>query len=156
MTAGKSTGMFGEDPKADQPAPTLAKGRDVLGIQGPDESSNGVHVELIRVAVAAGQLVRSAESDQIGSDTAMTRAGEHGNHLAVEVTPGGLAMHEQDGVGVARSLVQVVKAIAVHLDVMGLEGKVRQILEAIVRGAQDAGLDFVYGRAWFIHDVRPS
>ena len=95
----------------------------------------------VGVDAALGWFVALAEPDQVGCDHAMSGGNEQRDHLAIEVAPGRLTVHAQDGCGVGRPLVEVVhtKGAAVvvgDVDVVRRERIVGQSGEAFIGGAQ--------------------
>jgi hypothetical protein len=94
-------------------------------------------MQLIRVVLTPRQLIGSAESDQIWSDTTMPCLDQRRDHFPVQVGPRRLAMHQQDGSCIARALVQEMDPVTVDVYVMRRERKIREALKAIVRRSQN-------------------
>src|SRR6478672_1783794 len=89
---------------------------------------------VVAVPSPIGRLVGATEAGQIRADRAAAALNERPEHLAVQVSPGRLAVEADHGI--ARALVDVMETQAVDLRVMGFEVVARQALEALVRSAK--------------------
>ena len=92
---------------------------------------------LIGVVLAPDRLVAAAEPDEVDRDGAQPRVDQHRDHPAVQVAPGRLAVQQQHDRRVGGTLVEVMHAEAVDLDVVGGERKIGEVGEALVRGTQN-------------------
>src|SRR5690348_2367418 len=134
--AGESIGILGGDAQADETTPVLSIEGCAAEIEGTDERCNRVDVELIRVIVFVHRLVRTPEAEKIGGDDAIAGGGDRRNHFAIEVAPGWLAVHHQDGPGVSRSFIEVMHAAAGDFEIAGSEVVAGKIGETFVRRAE--------------------
>ena len=55
--------------------------------------------------------------------------------MPVEITPRGLAMHQKNGLAIARALIDIVNAVAFNLHIIRLKRIVGEIGEPLIRGA---------------------
>jgi hypothetical protein len=139
---GEAVRLPGDEAQADETAPVLAEEGDVPQIEPVEEGlAHPLDVAGVGVVGALRGLVAAAEADEVRDDDPVPGLHEGRDHGAVQVAPGGLAVHEQHRRGVAGSLVEVVDpqrpALAVvDLDVVGLEVETGQALEAVVGSAQ--------------------
>ncbi len=82
-------------------------------------------------------LVGTAEAEKIRGDDALARGDKGGDHLAVEIGPGGLAMQAERDRRVARPFVEIMHAQAPGaVAITGNERIAGQDGKAFVRGAQ--------------------
>src|SRR5439155_18540280 len=114
----------------------------VSQVERIEHGTHPVDMALVGVVVARYRLVGAAESDEIGGDGAEARAGDHGDHLPVEVRPRRLAVEHEHRRRVARALVDVVHAkraaVAVgNFDVVRLERIAGQVGESLVGRADE-------------------
>ena len=93
----------------------------------------------VGVRALGGGLVGAPEADLVGDQHAVPEIEEVAHHVAVEVTPGRLAVEEEDGSrSVTRAFVEVchAKRIAtgrvLHIRVLGSEGKIGKIGKSLV------------------------
>ena len=100
-------------------------------------------MKLIRVHVHVRRFVRTAEADEIGDDTAVPRRRQNRDHLPVQERPRRFTVQKQYRVAVARSLVEVVHAVAVDFLVMRFKVEIGQILEPFVRRPKNARSNFI-------------
>ena len=107
------TGRGGEDGQADGAAPVLHDQCHVGEADGGDELRQPVDMGPHRVRRPGHGLVGAPEADQVRGHGAQPVLGQAGHHRAVEVRPRGLAVQQEDGLGVGRALVDVVHAQAV-------------------------------------------
>ena len=130
-------GCSAGQPQTDQPAPVLAEQvqRPVapLGCGGGcfQEAAHPFDVARIGVGRALDGLVGAAEADQVRDHHPMPGAGQHRDHLAVQVAPGRLAMQQQDR---GRAVVRVVRPVGV----VRVVGVVRPV-GVVVRPGHDVG-----------------
>ena len=97
---GEAVGVLADQAQADEPAPVLADQRDVAQVEPVEEQlAHPLDVAGEGVVGALGGLVRAPEADQVGGDDLQPGCGEHRDHRAVEVGPGGLAVQEQHDAG---------------------------------------------------------
>ncbi|OQC02780.1 MAG: hypothetical protein BWX79_02756 [Alphaproteobacteria bacterium ADurb.Bin100] len=87
------------------------------------------------------RLVAFAEADQVGRNHAVALRGKHGNHLAVQVAPGRVAMQAEPGHrGVGRAFIKVVQAQSSEagqvVEVVRRPGVSRQTGKAVLGRAQ--------------------
>ena len=134
--------MLTDEAQADEAAPVLADQGDVAEVEPVEqELAHPLDVAGERVVAAFGGLVGAAEADQVRGHDLQPGAGQDRDHLAVEVRPGRLAVHEQHHRGGGVSLAQVVHpegaAVAIgDLRVVGLEVEAGQAGEACIGGAE--------------------
>jgi len=74
-----------------------------------------VHVALITVRVDVRGFVGFTKTDQIRRYHPVPCGCANGNHMAVEVRPGRLAVHHQHRAGVGGAFIDVVHAQSAHL-----------------------------------------
>jgi hypothetical protein len=99
----------------EQSAPVLTHEQDAIQLQPLDESHQHRAVPVERVPRGIGRLVRATEANEVGGHHAHTGAGEHRDHVAVQVRPRRIAVQTQLGHrGLARALVDVVDAQAIQ------------------------------------------
>ena len=140
--AGEPIGVLADEAQADEPAPVLAHERDGTQIEPIEEQlAHPFDMAGERVVDAFGRLVRAPEPDQVGRHDLQPGRREDWDHLAVEVRPRRLAVHEQDDGRRGVALSQVVHPQGAPLGVGDL-GIVRgeaisgQVGEAVVGSAQ--------------------
>ena len=90
----KSLGHLYCERQSQQTTPVVTHQRNTVEIQVLNECCQRVVMQREGIARAIPQLVRSAETDEVRRNHAMV-PGEAGNKLAIEVTPGGLAVQAQ-------------------------------------------------------------
>ena len=90
----------------------------------------------IRVVGWVGRLVGAAKTDQVRRQHAVASGDQYRDHLAVQVRPGGLAVHQQHRVGLARALIDIGHAQATELQVARGVGEIGQAGKAGFGGAQ--------------------
>jgi hypothetical protein len=81
-------------------------------------------VALIGIVAAICGLIRAAESDEVGSDCTIAMLDEDRNHVAVEITPRWLAVHQQYRIAIRITLINVVDAEIVNLYIVRRKQKV--------------------------------
>ncbi len=139
---GEPLRVLAHEAEADEPAPVLAHQRQVAQVEPVEEQlAHPLHVTGERVVAALGGLVRAAEPDQVGRHDLQPRCGERRDHLAVEVRPRGLAVHEEHDRCRGVALAQVVHAQGAPLavgdvGVARLEVVAGQAGEPVVGGAE--------------------
>ncbi len=74
----------------------------------------------VGVVALLGWFVAATETHQVGGDHPMPGRNEHGDHVAVEVAPGGLTVHQQYRGGIGRALVEVVHPHGATVRFIGL------------------------------------
>ncbi len=127
------SGALGQQPETERPAPVLHEERHVAEAGGVGELGHPADVPPHGVGGAGQRLVRAAEADQVGRDDAQAVLHQSGDHGAVQVGPGGLAVQHEHRLGAGRALVDVVQAEPVgQRDVVRGEGIARQVGEALV------------------------
>ena len=90
-------GMLGHEAQADEATPVLADEGDVGQLELVEErGAHPLHVAGIGVVATRAGLVRATEAHQVGRDDPEARARERPDHLAVQIAPRRLAVHEQD------------------------------------------------------------
>ena len=72
------------------------------------------------VRLLAGRLLGQAEADHVGDDDAVSRVHQRRDDVAVEETPGRIAVQQQDGI--AGALIDVMHPPAIDPRVAGGEG----------------------------------
>ena len=117
--------MLGDESEPDEPAPVLADEGDLAEVETLEHGTHPVDVALVGVVVGRGRFVGAAEADEIGCHSAATCRGKERDHLPVEIRPRRLTVQEEDGWGGLRSLVEVVDAEAVDLEIVRAEGVAR-------------------------------
>ena len=141
--AGEAIGMLADEPQADEATPVLADERDVAQVERVEE--RGAHpLDVARRRCSRSRAVGLSERPKPTRSGATQRspaAGEHRDHLAVQVAPRRLAVHQQHDRRVARALVEVVDAQRAvvagrDLDVVRREREAGQVGEAVVGGAE--------------------
>ena len=92
--------------------------------------------------VALGRwLVRAPTADQIDRNHPMARRQEAGDHVAIEIGPGRIAVDQHDGLSVSRAFIDIVDpniAAILVLDgqIVRLPRKIRQVGKTVFGGAQ--------------------
>ena len=138
----EAIGVLGHQSQPDEAAPVLPDEGEVAQVELVEQGrAHPLDVPGIGVVVLRVGLVGATEADEVGGDGAEARVDEQRDHLAVEVAPRRLAVHEQDGGSVGPALVEVVDAeppafTVVDLHVVRGEGKVGQRGEARVGCAE--------------------
>ena len=130
-----AVGVLDRPAQPDRAAPVLDDDGDVLEVERVEVAADRLDVAVVRVPALVGRLVGAAEADEVGADHAVPARDEPVEHVPVEVAPARLAVEAEDGR--PAPLVEVVQAQAVDLDVVGLVGEARQVLEALVGRAED-------------------
>ncbi|CFE46888.1 Uncharacterised protein [Mycobacterium tuberculosis] len=97
-------------------------------------------VPQVGVVLDASRLVGAAEADQVGREHTVPGGGERRNHGSVQITPGGLAVQQDDRRTVARALVDVVHSQRLgvagrHIDIVRCKRVAHQVFEPGVWGA---------------------
>jgi hypothetical protein len=113
-------------------------------------------VTLIGVIILLCRLIGTAEADEIGSQEPIPSLCQRRDHLAVQVGPGGFAVHEEDHLAVTRSLVYVMDPqratfSILNIEIIGGEGIVLQFRESLIRGSQGS-----HGKDYIKQDTRPA
>ncbi len=104
-----------------------------------EKGAHPFHVTRVGVVATLGWFVRSTESDQIRSHDLQAGSGEHGNHRAVQIRPGGLAVEQQDDRRVRRAFAHIVDPQGTpfpipHLCVARGRSQNREVQRSIRRG----------------------
>ena len=139
---GVPVGVEREHPQSDEPAPVLPEERDVTQVEVIEQQlAHPLDVAGVGVVALLGRLVAAPESHQVGGDHPVSGGNQRGDHVAVQVAPRWLAVHQQDRRGVGRPLVEVVHpqraAFAVgDVGVVRFERIPVESVESIVRCAQ--------------------
>ena len=121
----------------DRAAPVLDDDRGAGEVEAVEDAGDLLDVAVVAVPVEIGRLVGAPEAGEVRTDHPVAARHERRQHLAVQVRPRRLAVEADDGA--TRTLVEVVHPEAVHLGVVGLEVVARQVLEALVWGAEEVG-----------------
>ena len=79
--------MIDEVANTNQSAPVLTKQRDMTEIECSDQGVHDVDVKLIGVGPAIGKFVRSAKTDEIRRNHAVSAGDEDRDHFAIQETP---------------------------------------------------------------------
>ena len=95
----KALGELRNESKSDEPAPVLAYQGEIVELVCGEPLGHPVNMTLIGVVGHCGGFVAAAKAHEVGGNHAVPSGGKDGNHFAVEVTPGGLTVHAQDGFG---------------------------------------------------------
>ena len=90
----------------------------------------------IRVVGWVGRLVGAAKTDQVRRQHTVASGHQYRDHLAVQVRPGGLAVHQQHRRGLARALIDIGHAQAIEFQVTRGVRKIGQAGKAGFGGAQ--------------------
>src|SRR3954469_6665274 len=130
-----AVGILDREAEADRAAPVLDDERDVLQIELPREARDRLDMAIVGVPLAFGRLVGAAEAEVVRRDAARD-ARERRDHLAVEKRPRRLAVQQQDRV--TFTLVEVMHAQSVLVEVVRLEREARQVREPSVGRPIDA------------------
>ena len=125
------------DPQADDAAPVLAEERHVAQRQRIEDRMVPADVPSIGVDLRIDRLVRATEADVVPRDHPQSRRSEDRDHLAVEIGPGRLSVHEHDQGAVGGPLLDVVDPQAVDLDPVRRERVARESGEALVGRADE-------------------
>src|SRR5262249_20513593 len=128
--------VLGRQPEADEAAPVLRDQRHLPQVESEENTAHPVDVALVGVVLAANRLVGTPEADQVRCHDPVSGRHQDGDHLAVEVRPGRLAVQAEDGVRARRSLVDVVDPEPVDVEVVRAERVAWKTHEAIVGGAE--------------------
>ena len=127
-------GALDGEPQPDRAAPVLDDDGRLAQVELVGEALDRRVVEVVRVVLDPGRLVRATEAEVVGRDRARG-AGDRRDHLAIEECPRRLAVEHEHRI--ARALVHVVHPQAVLLDVPRLERVVREPVEPLVGRAVD-------------------
>ena len=126
--------VFGEQAQTDEATPVLTEQGHVLQVQHAEQrAAHPLDVPGVRVVTDLTWLVRTPETDEVGSDDTAARACEHPDHLAVEERPRRLAVQADDHGPVRRTVGHVghpqrARAVAaLDLDVARFEVEVGQV-----------------------------
>ena len=92
---GKAFRITGDDCHADEAAPVLAEQHRVLKVELFDQRRDPVDMSGIGVVALLRWFVRAAEADEVGDNDPAACFDEAGDHLAVQIPPGGLAVDQQ-------------------------------------------------------------
>ena len=133
---GKALRAVGQHAQADQRAPVLAEQGGALQVNRLHPGAHPLHMVAIGVVGRVRGFVRAAKTNQVWHQHAVAGSDQHRDHLAVQVRPGGLAVHQQHRRRVARALVDVGHAQAAQLQVVRGVGKVGQAGKAGLGRAQ--------------------
>ena len=139
---GEPLGVLAHQTQADEPAPVLADQRHVPQVEAVEEElAHPLDVAGERVVRTLARLVRPPEADQVRGHDLQAGPGEDRDHLAVQVAPRGLAVHEQHerrgGIALAHVVHPQAAAVAVgDLGVVGGEVVAGQAGEAVIGSAQ--------------------
>ena len=133
---GKALRAVGQHAQADQRAPVLTKQGGVLQLDRLHPGAHPLHMVAVRVVSRVRGFVGAAKADQVRRQHAVTGGDQHRDHLAVQVRPGGLAVHQQHRRRVEWALVDVGHAQAAQLQVVRGVGKVGQAGKALFWRAQ--------------------
>jgi hypothetical protein len=95
---------------------------------------------LIGILFAFRRFVGTPEADQVGGQHPIPGLGKNENHLAIEITPTGLAVQTQDDGTVPGTLIHKVDPQGAEIRifdrlVVGLEGITGQVDESGIWGA---------------------
>src|SRR5579883_513275 len=146
--AGRQKGIGGDDTiearlqfrrhtQTDQSAPVLYEQRDMLEVEPLYHLFDPIDMPFIGIVFTGCRFVRSSEAYQIGSDDAVACGNDRRNHFSVQIAPGGLAVEHQDRLGVSRSLIDIMNAYIVELDVVGCERVSRQVSKTLIGRAKN-------------------
>jgi hypothetical protein len=137
--------VLGHQTKTDQASPVLAEQHHVAKVEVAEQRRpHPLDVRGVGVGRVVDRLVAPPEAHEVGCDDAEAGVEEPGDHLPVQVAPGGLAVQQQDDRGVTRPFVEGGHPQAVGgLRVRRLPRVAGQVGEALVGRAQDVHADSV-------------
>ena len=135
----EAPGFFQGEGQTQEAAPVLDNEGDVGEVEGCDEVEEGEAVVGEGVPGWGGGFVGAAEADEVGADDAAGGSGgrvggvgeEGGDHVAVEVGPGGLAVEAEEyfwyGTQEAGALVDVGHPVGAIVEVLWGIGEVWEV-----------------------------
>jgi hypothetical protein len=106
--AGETFRVLADQAQADQAAPVLADPGDGVEADLLDDRPGPVDVGLVGAVVAVGGLVAAPEAHHVHRHRPQAGGDEDGDHLAVAVRAGRLAVQQQHDLAVTGSFVEVV------------------------------------------------
>ena len=102
-------------------APVVTDEEDAVEPELVDQGDEVGRVVVQAVRARGMRMLRQAEADLVGHDHAVTACQQRRNDVAPQVAPGGIAVQQQHGRCVSRTLVDVVHPPPVDVGEPGLE-----------------------------------
>lgn len=136
----KTSGHVYGQGQAEQRTPVLAHERHGAEVKPLNEPHEGIAMKSEGVNGIVDRFVGTPEAKVVRRDNAVARLGEHRDHPAIQIAPGGFAVQAEKHLRrVARAFIDIMKAQALVarqiLHIVGRIGETRKVLEAFVRGA---------------------
>ena len=128
--SGEAVRVFRHQTQTNQSAPVLPDEGGSLDLILSEPRGHPIDLALVAEIFSSCGLVRPAKSDEIGREHTKSRFVQDRDHMTIEITPGRLTVHTQNGFAVPRTFVEVMdskaSAVAVrYVGVVGVEGVAR-------------------------------